>query len=137
MDAGCTRGGICKVLELIEDYPDTLAYDFRSRFNLSIDAIGHTVSWREAILLISVLIRDPSSWLQASWSGWTYPVSREWIVTSHLWDLLANVNSGKGRKPKPYPNPFPSKDAKRSGRTNLPPAEVKKLLARMNPEETS
>jgi hypothetical protein len=135
MDAGVARGGICKVLELIEDYPAALAYDFRTRFQLSIDDIGRGITWREAVLLISVLIRDPASWLQAAWSGWDYPVSREWIVSSHLWDLLASVNSGKGRKPKPYPNPFPSKDQSRSGKTDLPPDEVIKLLARMNPEE--
>lgn len=137
MDAGCPLGGILKLLELIEEHPGELAYDFRSRFGLSIEAIGDTVTFGEAVLLVSVMLRDPSSWTQAAWSGWKYPVSREWIVASHSYDLQSAVNSGKGRKPKPYPNPFPSTDGKRSGRTNLPPAEVKKLLARMNPEETS
>jgi hypothetical protein len=85
---------------------------------------------------VSILVRDPSSWVQAAWSGWQYPVSREWIVSAHLWDLTARLNSGKGRKPKPYPNPFPNTDTVRTGKTNKTTAEVKRLLAKMNPRES-
>lgn len=135
MDSGCTCGGICKLRELIEEHPAEIAYDFRHRFNLSFEDIGVSVSWREAILLTSVLVRDPGSWVCAVWSDWDYPVSREWIVSSHVYDLLAAVNSRKGRRPKPYPNPFPSKSSKRIGKTLKSSREVKRLLALMNPKE--
>jgi len=79
------------------------------------------------------LLRDPSSWTQAAKNRWTYPVSREWIVGAHTYDLLARVNSKN--KPKAYPNPFPDKETVRVGKTNLSNEEVKKILARMNPQE--
>lgn len=136
MDAGCANGGIFKLRELIEEHPAEIAYDFRHRFNLSAFEIGRSVTWVEAIMLIAVLMRDPSSWLQASYSGWDFPVSREWIVAAHSYDLLAMVNSGKGKKPKPYPNPFPTKSDVRVGKTDLPRGVVVAHLAKMNPKES-
>lgn len=135
MDTGCTCGGIVKLRELVEEHPAELAYDFRHRFGLSYQDIGEDVSFLEAALLVSVLMRSPDSWLQASVSEWEYPVSREWIVASHTYDLTAMANSGKGKKPKPYPNPFPNKAKVRSGKTDRSPAEVRALLRKMNPKE--
>lgn len=67
-------------------------------------------------------------------SDWKYPVSREWIVLTHLWDLLAAVNSKK--KPKPYPGaPWGNGDTKRLGKTKLPRNLVIERLKRMNPKE--
>jgi hypothetical protein len=82
-----------------------------------------------------MLMREPDSALMAAKSGWEYPVSREYIVGIHTYDLLAAVNSGKGKKPKPYPNPFPKKDVVKTGKTERSTAEVKRLLAKMNPKE--
>lgn len=135
MDAGCFRGGILKLLELIEEHPAELAFDLRSKCGVSIDDIGSAVSWREAVFLVAVIMRDPESWIVATKSGWDYPVSREWIVAAHTYDMLAMVNSGKGRKPKPYPNPFPNKESRRVGRTEKSPEEVRRILAWMNPKE--
>jgi hypothetical protein len=134
LDAGCICGGICKLRELIEEHPAELAFDFRERFHLSIFDVGISVTWKEAILLISVLMRDTSSWTQAMHSNWKYPVSREWIVAAHNYELLAAVNSK--RKPKPYPNPFPNKDVTKTGKTTLSFEEVRAVLDRMNPKET-
>lgn len=135
VDSGCISGGILKLRELISEHPAELTYDFRSRFQLSLDEIGATVTWREAVLLVSVLVRDPSSWTQTVWSGWSYPVTREWIVSAHTFDLLAAANSRKGSKPKPYPNPFPDQDVTRTGKTDRTPEEVRKILAWMNPSK--
>jgi len=135
VDRRRTRGGILKLRELIEEHPAELAYDFRSRFGLSFQEIGKSITYLEAILLVSVLMRDPSSWIVATHSGWEYPVSREWIVNSHTYDLLAMANSGKGKKPKPYPNPFPDKSQVRSGKTDLSRIEVLAVLNKMNPKE--
>lgn len=136
MDSGCRRGGSIKLRELIEEHPAELAYDFRHRFNISIDDIGEGVSLREAVLLTAALMRDPSALLTAAESGWKYPVSREWIVAAHTFDLLASINSGKGKKPKPYPNPFPDKETKRVGRTDRSFADVRRILDWMNPKES-
>jgi len=110
-----------------------LASDFRAFYNFGIDDIGKKVTLLEATLLIRILLRKPDSALQAAIAGWEYPVSREWVVLAHLWDLTANINSK--RKVKPYPNPFKNDAVSRLGKTDLPTATVKKLLASMNPKE--
>jgi hypothetical protein len=134
LDSGCALGGILKLRELISEHPAEFTYDFRHRFNLSLEDIGVKITWYEAIRLTSILLKDPSSWVQASMSEWDYPVSRDWIALSHLYDLLAMVNSK--RKPKPYPTPWPS-----AGTTRLKPkkaqdrSEVLKKLRMMNPKD--
>lgn len=133
MDAGSLVGGSLRLLELIEEHPAEFAYDWRTRFGLSVEDIGTTVSYREACLLTTILLRDPSSWVQAVESKWKFPVSREWIVGAHTYDLLARVNSKN--KPKPYPNPFPTRDEVRVGKTTKTRAEVRKILDWMNPKE--
>lgn len=134
MDTGCPSGGILKLRELIEEHPAELAYDFRSHFGVSSEQIGNEVTLKEACLLVAVLMREPTSWLQAAYSGWKHPVSRDWIVAAHTYDLLARVNSKK--KPKPYPNPFPNKDVVKTGKTNRSPEEVRRILDWMNPKES-
>jgi hypothetical protein len=136
LDSGRERGGTCRLLELIEEHRAEITYDFRSRFNLSVLDIGGSVSFHEAALLVSILLRDTSSWLCASYNKWDYPVSREWIVAAHTYDLLSMVNSGKGKKPKPYPTPMKNLNKQRVGKTDLPFEEAVKILERMNPKET-
>jgi hypothetical protein len=130
MDAGSRLGGSLKVRELIADHPAELAYDFRSRFGISYQEIGHSLTYLEAAYLISVLVRIPDSWLNASMQNWTHPVSNEWIVSAHTWDLLATVNSKK--KPKPYPTPWKSAGETNLGKRGQSRTEVIKKLNAMN-----
>ena len=133
MDPGCTNGGILKLRELIEEHPAELAYDFRSRFGISYRNIGDQVSWLEAVYLVAVLLRDPGSWLQAVKNEWDYPVSREWLVSAHTYDLHAAVNT---KKPKPYPTPWPDANSQRL-RSKKPQERTSVIdrLAKMNPKE--
>jgi hypothetical protein len=133
LDTGRTIGGICKLRELISEHTAEFASDFRSKFGISYLEIGYSVSWLEAIYLTSVLMKDPTSWLQASLNEWDYPVSRDWMVLAHLYDLLATVNSKK--KPKPYPSPWPDQNTKRIGsKKPQKRADVQKVLDFMNPK---
>ena len=134
MDTGRTNGGILKLRELIEEHPAEFAYDLRSRFHLSIDDIGSSITWLEAVYLVAVLLKDPTSWLQASRNGWDFPVSREWMVAAHHYDLVHAINSKK--RPKPYPTPWPDPSKTRIGKTRESVDAVKRKLAKMNPEET-
>lgn len=134
MDSGCTTGGILKLRELIEEHPAELAYDLRSRFSLSVEDIGNRITYLEAIYLVSVLERDPSSWLQAAKNEWTQPVSKEWMILANVYDLLAAVNSKK--KPKPYPRPWPDSGTTRLGsKKPQKRSDVITALERMNPKE--
>ena len=134
MDRGRIAGGIQRLLDLIESHPREIAYDFRSRFNLSIFEIGKTVGWKEATYLASSLLNEPTSHLQAAVNKWKHPVSYEWIVLSHVFDLLAMANSKN--KPKPYPTPWPREGRSRIGSPkNLSRAEVIKALRKMNPKD--
>ena len=134
LDSGRTTGGILKLRELIEEHSPELAYDFRERFSLSIFDIGNTVTWLEAVYLVSVLLRDPASWLQAARNEWDYPVSREWVVAVHNYDLHAAINSKN--KAKPYPTPWPAQNTKRIGSGKRQAnRDVLNKLERMNPKE--
>jgi hypothetical protein len=134
LDSRCVIGGICKLLEIIEEHPSEIAYDLRSRFNFGIQDIGISIPWIEAVRLIAVLLRDPSSWTQAAKNNWDYPVDRNWIVASHSYDLLAMVNSKK--KPKPYPSPWPNANVNRlrPKKAQLR-SQVLEKLRLMNPKE--
>jgi hypothetical protein len=65
-------------------------------------------------------------------SDWKYPVSREWIVAAHTFDLHAQVNSKK--KPKPYPAPWPDTNVKKIGSGKANGNKVREFLERMNPK---
>lgn len=113
MDRWSRPGGILAVVELINNHRPAFTYDFRSRFSLSPDDIGEKVSWADAVYLVAVLLRDPSSWLQTSVNKWSHPVSYEWAVHAATYDMLAQVNSK--RKPKPFPRPWPDANKNRKG----------------------
>jgi hypothetical protein len=134
VDPGGRRGGSLKVLAYVQDHPAELAYDFRTKFQLSIEAIGDTVSLREAALLIAMLLIDTNSWLQAVVNDWKHPVNREWIVLTHVYDLLAAVNSKS--KPKPYPTPWLEENTQKiGGKKRQSNSEVLLRLAQMNPKD--
>ncbi len=135
MDSGCTCGGILRLLELYKAHPAEFAFDFRSRFQTSFEQIGVTVSWLEAVYLVSVLMRDPSSWLCAARSEWEFPASREFMVLAHTYDLTARINSKQ--RPKPYPTPWENANKTKIGSKKPQDRNtVLSVLERMNPKES-
>lgn len=135
MDSGCNRGGILRLREIASEHPAELAYDLRQKLGLSIEALGDTVSWYEAVLLVHVLLRDPTSWLHAAETKWKFTASHEWQILADVYDLLAAVNSKK--KPKPYPRPWKSGNENKIG-SSAPQkrSDVISKLDRMNPKES-
>lgn len=133
MDWRCFCGGIVWLLELAESHPSEIRADFRSRFHISWDDVGRSVSYSEALHLVAVLLRDSSSWLQAAKHGWKYPVSQEWMLLAELFDLTHQINS-KNRV-KPLTRPWPSPNAKRVGKVQHSRADVLRNLERMNKKE--
>ena len=127
-------GGILWLLEIAESHPSEIRADFRSRYNLSWDDVGKTVSWLEALHLTNMLMRDPASWVQASKNGWKYPVSQEWMLLAELFDLTHQINSKN--KVKPLARPWPDPNSKRVGKAQHSRADVLRNLDRMNKKES-
>lgn len=123
MDRWDKPGGIVTVVGLLDDHTAAFVYDFRHRFQLGLDDFGVTVSWLEIWYLVSVLLRDPSSWLATSVQNWHHPVSYEWAALAATYDLHAQVHSK--RKPKPYPRPWADAGAgKRKGTARKDAREI-------------
>jgi len=104
MDRRYPSGGIFAVCEILADYKPAFTYDFRARFGLGLADIGTTVPWDEVIYLVTILLSDPTSWLQAAKADWKHPINYNWTIEAATYDLLAQVNSK--RKPKPWPRPW-------------------------------
>jgi len=83
---------------------------------LGLGALGNEVPWPEVVSLVSILIADPTSWLQTAKNKWQHPITFEWTIHAATYDLLAQVNSK--RKPKPWPRPWGKQDKTRIGKTN-------------------
>lgn len=99
-----------------------MVYDLR---HLGIDPA--TVSFNELVLIIQMLVQDPTSWLQASINKWRHPVSFEWIVAANHLDAVVQMNTRKGTKPNKTPKPWPERGEKRFGNSR---ADAKEILKR-------
>jgi hypothetical protein len=79
-------------------------YDWRSRFSLPLTVIPKRMSYAEALRLTQLLVSDPSSQVFAALAGWSFPVSREWIVAA---DHRDSTEFGRvGRRARAYPRPW-------------------------------
>lgn len=67
--------------------------------------VGETMTWGEAWSLTNALAADPESRVHAALAGWDHPRSFEWFMLADLWDLLARINTPKGKKAATYPRP--------------------------------
>lgn len=103
-------GGISGLLRLIGRHRGAFAYDWRTRFGVSLSVIGtEGMSLAEALLLFRELMLDPTSHVFVAVNGWQYPAPLEALAVWNLFDLtheLAWLQGGKkGQKPKPHPRP--------------------------------
>ena len=123
-----TVGGILWLLDIGERREPQLIADFRRQYGISFYDVGHSVSYREGFFLVGMLLQNPESWVHALEQGWEHPVTAEWIVLKHTFDLLVKVNSDK---PQPeYPAPWIRSTRPKSQDRS----EVLRKLKLMNPE---
>lgn len=114
-------------------YEPELTYDL-TLLGVSLDIVlAHPSGWHTVALIISMLLRDPTSWLFAACNKWEYPLSREDATLREIFDLVALIHSK--RKPRPYPRPFSITDneKQRIGSTTLPAAQAMKILDHFSP----
>lgn len=108
MAGGREPGGICGLLDLIEEHRAALRYDWRARFGKGFESVPDEIGWDEALDLVRILRADPSSQLAASIEGWTYPLERLGWMLADLIDVQGQTAAGK--KWKTYPRPMKAKD---------------------------
>lgn len=124
----CISGGIVWLFDIGERLEPELIADFRSIYGISWLDVGAVISYKEAVALVGMLFRNTASWVHAREAKWEHPVTPEWIVAKHTFDLLARVNSEK--PPQEYPAPWLSTKPT----TTQDRAEVLRVLKEMNPE---
>ena len=118
MAGGRFRGGICGLLDLIEEHRAALRYDWRTRFGRGLDeSVPDDIGWDEALDLVRILRSDPSSMVAASVERWDYPLSRTDAILADMWDL--SYAKAGAKKRERYPRPFKQKNdtAQRWGKT--------------------
>ena len=98
------------------------------------EEVGRSITYREAVLLVAALHRDPSSWLHAAMAGWNRPASYEWQILADLFDLTYRANSKS--RPKPYPRPWTNKVTRVGGNTDIPQQDIRAALDAMRLKET-
>jgi hypothetical protein len=122
------------LLGLIERHRGAFDYDWRTRFHLGVDEMPARMGWAEAWRLVQALVVDPSSHVAAAVNGWDFPTTREALTLADLYDAYASATF---KKPKRYPRPWADKDVKRIGKTSLPQAQVRAILASRAPQPPS
>lgn len=97
--------------ELVKEYEAELVYDLRK---LGINP--REIDLDELILIVDMLLRDPSSWFHAAVAKWKHPITHEWSVMVSLWELLAQANTKKGRQAPRFQKPWPNPNATTKGK---------------------
>lgn len=107
------RGGICQLLDLIEEHRGAIEYDFRTRFpglREGVNSVPDEMGWGEALRLVRILRSDPSTMLAAAVEQWEYPLSRTDAILADMWDL--SYAKAGAKKRERYPRPFKQKAGK-------------------------
>lgn len=118
------------------DNDGALEADAIERLHLTMDAIPHTIGWRAAFLWSRHVAMDPSSHTWRAINGkradFANPAQQNELLAS-IYDVVATqlslmssfqIQRNGFRRPKPYPRPYRSKNAKTYGRD---PIEIKKF----------
>lgn len=116
--AGGDPPGILALLDLIDRHRGAFEYDWRTRFGVALRDVGADMSWGEGWRLALHLAGDPSTAVGAAVGRLQYPVTREFLVTADVFDLLHKVNAK--HTPKPYPRPWKRMESARVGGTKPP-----------------
>lgn len=131
MAGGLSRGGILGLLDLIEEHPGAVEYDWRTRFHAPASEIGLSFGWGEALRLVKILRADPSSMIAAALEGWDHPISREALILMDQFDLDLQVATGGKAKDKHPGRPYRTDDRTRTRHGNAAGrshAEIRDIL---------
>lgn len=90
-----------------------MTFDFRDRFGLSVDNIGDSITFGEAVDLVAELRDQPGSRTHASSAGWSWPATIADIATILHAESFINVHRDRKvtREPIRLPRPWSEKPA--------------------------
>lgn len=91
---------------------------------MSLDRVPSRMGWGEACRVWTLLARDPNSWVASEINGWQYPLGREGLILSDLYDATANAHF---KKPKKYHRPW-DEPPKRFGDAAMSKAHLRAVL---------
>lgn len=104
-------GGSAALLELIEEHRAALRFDFRRYFGVSLDDVGLTIPFGEAIDLVNELKREWGSHLNAAIAEWDFPATYGEIIGAMHLESALNQFRAEGSKPATVLKPWRDKDA--------------------------
>lgn len=99
--AGGPPGGILRLLDVVEEHRAALRFDFRDRLGLSLDDLGDTVRYGEAVALVLGLLETQGTRAHAAARDWAYPLTHD----EHMLQLLVELYAAVHRDPKKAPAP--------------------------------
>jgi hypothetical protein len=95
---------------LLEEHESALAFDFRhSCGGLSIYDIGDTISYGEALRLVTELFEHDGSHVRSDVLGWTTNATFADVATIHHADWYMNIHRAKDTQFIELPKPWPKK----------------------------
>lgn len=74
-----------------------------------------------------MLLKDPTSWLQAAMNNWKHPVSFEWTLLAAQYDMNAHLNTRKGSKAQLFQKPWPAPNVVQKGTARSDAKDILKL----------
>lgn len=109
--AGGAPGGIARLLDVVEEHRAALRFDFRDRFGLSLDEVGHGYTFGEACDLVLELLETQGTRSHAAVHQWRYSMSTtdQWL--QHLVEMVGATLRDTKKQPQPvrFGWPWPEK----------------------------
>lgn len=94
-------GGTFALLAFVEEHRTALRFDFRHLLHLSLDDIGVSVSFGEALDLVIGVLKETGSHVVAELVGLTRPLSWADMSVIVLTETYLNAHRDRKKAPKP------------------------------------
>ena len=123
--AGCDRGGILSLVQIIDDHDRALEYDLMTRTGRTLTEYMHMGAAGKVALLSFINYLPMDSQLRQAMDpqdevGEWSTVKKTNIILADIFDVFVSANTKKGHKAKQYPRP---KQKKRIGSGAIPISE--------------
>lgn len=94
-------GGSVALLQFVEEHRAALRFDFRHYLHVSLDEVGGSVTFGEALDLVVELLKETGSHLVAELAGMSRPLSWADLAVITLTEAYLNAHRDPKKQPKP------------------------------------